>query len=652
MDPRDRLFGELAVQLQFLTREQVGECVIAQHGEFSGRTLAEIAIARGMLARDDAEILEAQQAKLLEKRRGTIKRMPQVEEVVEQRAPKRDRRTDTTTPVLLEPERAAPPPKPAGAVAPARLNSMQMGHTLSAVRAPEVQLPRAPNPPMELAETRPGNDPDDPATRAAVALADTRPGSGADAVRTANTGAAAAFDDYDFGAASTSSSATIVGTGVPRKLPPAANSGQTIEQPSGAAARRAPADRAWRNPSRPPDEALTGVVQAPPPGPAQGAAEAGRQGTLVGNAAELAPRARAAAKLGAAAQAGRYLDDVLRLAVESGATDVHAHADAPLLARVDGLLLPLSGEAALAATAAEQVIAELMTDAQRQALAASGQARFTYELPGVGRFRAHVHRGERGLGAAFRVLPLLASTLETLSLPARLHSLLDPPRGLVLCAGPRGSGKTSTSAALVTALTEGLGVHAVCIDETGELAFRVRHGAVTCVQVPEHAPSYAAAIAQAQAVGARVISVSALDDAAAVFAALDAAAGGACVVACVPAANAAQAIERMLAAVDTTKRSAAAALLAETLRVVTSQRLLVQAVGHGRMPAVEVLVNHPQLAGLIRDDKLAQLPLLLAGGKLPGSTSLDEALDTLVRAGSVLAAEARRAAGKRERYKG
>jgi twitching motility protein PilT len=221
----------------------------------------------------------------------------------------------------------------------------------------------------------------------------------------------------------------------------------------------------------------------------------------------------------------------------------------------------------------------------------------------------------------------------------------------VLCTGPRGAGKTCTAGALMMALTEASSTHGVSLARPGDLSFRPGPGVITSVEIPTHVPSFAEAVQQALALGARVIALSDLPDSATVLAALDAALSGACVITCVTANRVEDALEHVLDRIDATERARAREALAETVRLVLNQRLLVQAVGHGRVPAVEILAGTPQLSAMIRDDKLEQLAPLMASGKAIGVTTLDDALDELVQTGTITPAEARRVARKKERFK-
>lgn len=592
MDARDRLFGEIALRLQLLSREQVAACMKAQIDEYPGQPIGEVATALGFMARDDVELVLSHQQRVLERRRDAAQapKPAAVPFVVEDRAVRRDRRTDETIPlVAAEPAARHALPKP-------RLGNPQQpaSTTLVSQAAPPPPAGGAP-----AADRRPA--PNEAKAKAAASFADTVPDPELQAAelraRAHAETAPVRPDDYDFGAAP--ADAPAAGTGSVQK-PRGPITGSTILQASGAAA-RAPADRGWRNPSRPPPS-------VPPP----------------------------------SLEHATSLHAMLALARSRGASDVHLHAGNPVLARIDGELAPLAGAARLAPAECDHAISELLTDAQWDALVETGEIHCSYRAEDGARLRLHAYRQERGLSAVLHLLPSAPASLEELALPSRLQKLVDAPRGLALFTGPAGSGKTSTLSALLAWLAENRAQQVVSVEAPIEIVQRTARGVLVQYEVPTHTPTLADGVRLALAQGARVLAISEISDASTAAAALRAADAGLLVLATLCADSSLAALERLLDLLGPEDRSYHARVLADALRLLTYQTLLPQTIGRGRVPAVEVIVGSSQVTSAIADDSLGQLADLMRFGKAAGMTSHADAVRELLNTGVVSAQAVRK----------
>ncbi len=626
MDSDDRLFGEIAVRLRLLTREQVATCIHAQAADAASKRIGEIALGLGILSREHVALVLSHQARVLERRREATKGVRPPGAIVEDHAVRNDRRADLTVPVgsaTPQPTPAAPAPEkpePKAAPAPsvkARGNSMQLGATLAAMPAPVLSAPLPPNPApsLSLAETRP----------------DPRP------------------DSYDFGTPAKPAAPTAVAAPAPPRAPANATLSAgaapparpavfnaTLLQPSGAVMRQ-PLDRSWRNPSRPPPApASPPATRIPLVLDDPGIRIRSNTGTVAGlPAPQVSPNGAAPAP-----RELHYLDHLLVKAREAGASDLHVHAGAPILVRVDGKLAPLSADTPLAAAGADRVISELMTDTQWDALATHGELCFAYESPSSGRFRARVYRHERGLSAVFRVIPRTAPSLEDLALPTRLQKLVDLPKGLVLCAGAAGSGKSSTLSALLRYLAEQRAAYIVTIEQPIELVLPSARAVIVQCEVPTHVQSVAHGVELALQQGATVLGIDELRDAQSVLAALEAVAAGALVLTTLRSPSSSAALAHVLGLLDRAApedRATHCAMLARSLSLVTQQQLLPQAIGVGRVAALEILPVGTQVAELIESDALERLGPLLESGKAVGITGRRDAQRELVATGVVTA---------------
>jgi twitching motility protein PilT len=362
------------------------------------------------------------------------------------------------------------------------------------------------------------------------------------------------------------------------------------------------------------------------------------------------PKARSERPRAPASDAARsYLGRALAVAIQQGASDLHAHSGAPLLVRVDGGLRPLSGDSLLTAEAAEQVIAEVMTDPQWAALRRAGQVDFAYAIADLGRFRVNVYRQQRGLDIVFRIIAATPPGLDELGLPARLSRLCDYRTGIVLCTGPAGCGKSTTLAALVNLVVKSRAEHVLTIENPVEHVYPQGRALVNQREVGTHTGSFARALRAALREDPDVIVITELRDRETMGLAISAAETGHLVLGTLHTGNAGQTINRIVSSFPADEQEQMRVMLAESLRAVVSQRLL-PAAGGGRVPAIELLMVNTAVSKLIRDDKTFQLPSTMQTGKAAGMLTLDDSIAALVAAGTVTREVAQRFAYKKERF--
>jgi twitching motility protein PilT len=327
------------------------------------------------------------------------------------------------------------------------------------------------------------------------------------------------------------------------------------------------------------------------------------------------------------------IDDILKLATERGASDLHLSPGNAPMVRVDGELVPLTDER-LSRDALQLLLLEIADAPARARFEQSRETDFAYELPGVVRVRCSVYEQSRGTAAALRLLPAGIPTFEDLGLPAHLADLVVRPCGLVVVSGAPGSGRSSTLAALVDHLNRTLCCHIVTLEAPIEFRYSNHSSLVEQREVGRHTPSFAQGLRAALHEGADVIAAGEVQGAEALEAALSAAAGR-LVLVTLTAPSAARTVGSILDAFAGERRSQAAAALAESLAVVLCHRLLRRADRGGRVLALEVLPCTPAVAALIREQRTAQLDTLLRNGDRDGMRCMDDAVFALVRAGVV-----------------
>jgi twitching motility protein PilT len=345
-----------------------------------------------------------------------------------------------------------------------------------------------------------------------------------------------------------------------------------------------------------------------------------------------------------------YLHKVLQYALSKGASDVHVHGDAALLARIHGKLAPLRSDAVINTADSTKIVLQILRPEQIAVLETTGQLDFAYEVAKLGRFRVNVYKSFRGTDAVFRLIPSTIRSVEELGLPALIKTFTDFRTGIVLCTGPTGCGKSTTLAALLQYLNTSRQDHVITLENPVEHVYPRGLCHINQREVITHTTSFARALRAALREDPDIIAITELRDRDSMGLALSAAETGHLVLGTLHTSSAAQTISRVINAFPGPEQEHIRAQLSESLRAVVSQRLVPRADGNGHVPAVEILVVNTAVANIIREDKVYQLPSVMQTGKALGMVSLDESLLQLVASGTVTKADARALAVQKERF--
>ncbi len=328
------------------------------------------------------------------------------------------------------------------------------------------------------------------------------------------------------------------------------------------------------------------------------------------------------------------IDAFLRIAREQGASDVHLSVGQPPLVRLDGELAPLKYRE-LTAEEAEDIAGEILDDARRSELEATGSVDLSYTSADAGRFRVNVCRHLRGLGIACRVTPDAVPRLGELGLPRIVSRFAGFSSGLVLVTGATGTGKSTTLAAIINEINLTRGVNIITLEDPIEFLHENRRAQVIQREVGTHLADFRDGLRSALRQDPDVLLVGELRDPETIALALEASETGHLVFGTLHTRGAAQTIDRIVDALPTDAHDQVRYALADNLKCVLSQELLRSADGRGRRVAAEVLVVTTGVAQLIREGKTFQIPSSITTGRRVGMQLMDQSLLALVRAGDV-----------------
>jgi len=333
------------------------------------------------------------------------------------------------------------------------------------------------------------------------------------------------------------------------------------------------------------------------------------------------------------------LDELLKIAVQRRASDLHITADLPPQIRVDGRLRSLDFEP-VPPIECQRLIFAALTDRQIAEFEGRRELDLSYGISGLGRFRMNVYRQRGSIGAALRVIPSFIPSFEELHLPGVLRELSMRSSGLVLVTGPTGCGKSTTLAAMIDHINRTREGHIITLEDPIEYLHKHRRCMVNQREVGSDTNDFASALRAALREDPDVVLVGEMRDLETISTALTIAETGHLVLGTLHTRNAPQSIDRIIDVFPPYQQEQIRVLLAGTLEAVIAQQLLPAYGRIGRLPAVEVLVATPGVKNLIREAKTHQIYSLMETGAEEGMQTMDRDLARLVRSGQVSMEEA------------
>jgi twitching motility protein PilT len=322
------------------------------------------------------------------------------------------------------------------------------------------------------------------------------------------------------------------------------------------------------------------------------------------------------------------LEQLLRLTVEAGASDLHLRTDEQPVLRREGELVRQEGPA-LPAETLDAMLTSIMSPADQTTFRELGDADWAHEVAGAARFRCNAAQERRGPMGVFRVIPSKILTADELGLSPDVQKLCYLTKGLVLVTGPTGCGKSTTLAAMIDLINRTRSDHILTIEDPIEFVHPPKMCVVTQRQVGRHSRSFKSALRAALREDPDVVMVGEMRDLETVSIAIETAETGHLVFGTLHTTTAASTVDRIIDQFPMDRQSQVRVMLAESLKAVIAQVLLRRIKG-GRAAAKEILLATPAISNLIREGKTFQIPSIMQTSRKVGMVTLNDALLDLV----------------------
>ena len=325
--------------------------------------------------------------------------------------------------------------------------------------------------------------------------------------------------------------------------------------------------------------------------------------------------------------------NLLRLAHDSGASDLHLIPDSVPCLRVDGRLVA-ANHLRLNLEETRDLAYGIMSDRQRSRYERLGEIDFSFEVEGLARFRANVFTRRGKTAAVVRLIPLQVTPLGELGLPAVVEGLAVRPHGLILVAGSSGSGKSTTLAALIDRINRTRAKHIITIEDPVEFVHRNRMSVVSQREIPGDSPSFESALRMALRQDPDVVLVGEMRDTETIETTLRLAETGHLTLSTLHTRSAPDTIGRILDMFPAGQQGRIRSLLSSVLEGIVCQSLMPGRKAPGRVAAAEVLIPNPAIRNLIRENKLHQVRSAMQTGQSgSGMRTLNQSLARLFHAG-------------------
>ncbi|HEY4732832.1 MAG TPA: type IV pilus twitching motility protein PilT [Gammaproteobacteria bacterium] len=341
--------------------------------------------------------------------------------------------------------------------------------------------------------------------------------------------------------------------------------------------------------------------------------------------------------------------ELLAFSVKNSASDLHLSAGLPPMIRVDGDIRRINVPS-LDNKTVHNMLYDIMNDRQRKDFEEFFETDFSFEIPGLARFRVNVFNHNRGVGGVFRTIPSTILSLEELGCPGIFKEISETPRGIVLVTGPTGSGKSTTLAAMIDYKNDTEFGHILTIEDPIEFVHQSKKCLINQREIHRDTLGFNEALRSALREDPDIILVGEMRDPETIRLALTAAETGHLVFGTLHTSSAAKTIDRIIDVFPAAEKEMVRSMLSESLRSVISQTLLKKVSG-GRVAAHEIMIGTPAIRNLIRENKVPQMYSAIQTGQSVGMQTLDQALTELVKKGVINKSEARLKAAQKDNFK-
>ncbi|NQX59085.1 type IV pilus twitching motility protein PilT [Paenibacillus qinlingensis] len=328
------------------------------------------------------------------------------------------------------------------------------------------------------------------------------------------------------------------------------------------------------------------------------------------------------------------LKDLLRVSYESKASDLHINATTEPLMRLHGKLMKVV-DSVLSPDDTHRMAKEILTKEQYETLSKKGEVDFSFELPGLSRYRGNVFKQKRHINMVFRVLSTTVPSLFSLNLPDLVQEFAHKHQGLVLVTGPTGSGKSTTLASIIDFINETQKKHIITLEDPIEYIHPSKNCLVAQREIGIDTLTFSNGLRAALRQDPDVILVGEMRDLETIKTAITAAETGHLVLATLHTPDAPQTVDRIIDVFPTEQQRQIRVQLASVLISVLSQRLVPRMDGRGRAMALEILINTPAVANLIRQEKIYQIKSVIQTNRQIGMQTMVSSLKQLVEEGII-----------------